>query len=518
MSILNVENLSHGFGDRAIFNNVSFRLLKGEHIGLIGANGEGKSTFMNIITGKLQPDEGKVEWSKKVRVGYLDQHTVLQKGMTVREVLTSAFDFLLEMDKELSEIYEKMGDADTEQLQALMDEAGTLQDLMTMHDFYMIDAKVEEVGRALGLADIGLDKDVSELSGGQRTKVLLGKLLLEKPDILLLDEPTNYLDKEHIEWLKRYLNEYENAFILISHDIPFLNSVVNLIYHMDNQELNRYVGDYDKFQEVYAMKKAQLEAAYNKQQKEIADLKDFVARNKARVATRNMAMSRQKKLDKMDVIELAAEKPKPEFQFKEARTPGRYIFKTQDLIIGYEEPLSSPLNLEMERGQKIVLTGANGIGKTTLLKSILGLIPPLSGSVEQGDYLEIGYFEQEMDQNISTTCIEEIWKEFPSYTQYEVRSALAKCGLTTKHIESLVKVLSGGEQAKVRLCKLINKASNVLVLDEPTNHLDVDAKDELKRALKAYKGSILMVCHEPEFYEGLATDVWDCTKWTTRTV
>lgn len=518
MSILNVENLSHGFGDRAIFNNVSFRLLKGEHIGLIGANGEGKSTFMNIITGKLQPDEGKVEWSKKVRVGYLDQHTVLQKGMTIRQVLTSAFDFLLEMDRELSEIYEKMGEADSEQLQTLMDEAGTLQDLMTMHDFYMIDAKVEEVGRALGLADIGLDRDVSELSGGQRTKVLLGKLLLEKPDILLLDEPTNYLDKEHIEWLKRYLNDYENAFILISHDIPFLNSVVNLIYHMDNQELNRYVGDYDKFQEVYAMKKAQLEAAYNRQQKEIADLKDFVARNKARVSTRNMAMSRQKKLDKMDVIELASQKPKPEFLFKEARTPGRYIFRTKDLVIGYDEPLSSPLNLEMERGEKIVLTGANGIGKTTLLKSILGLTSPLSGSVEQGDYLEIGYFEQEMDQNISTTCIEEIWKEFPAYTQYEVRSALAKCGLTTKHIESLVKVLSGGEQAKVRLCKLLNKASNVLVLDEPTNHLDVEAKAELKRALQAYKGSILMVCHEPEFYEGLATDVWDCTRWTTRTV
>ena len=287
---------------------------------------------------------------------------------------------------------------------------------------------------------------------------------------------------------------------------------------MDNQELNRYPGDYDKFQEVYAMKKSQLEAAYNKQQKEIADLKDFVARNKARVATRNMAMSRQKKLDKMDVIELASEKPKPEFHFKEARTPSRYIFETKDLVIGYEEPLSSPLNIRMERGQKIVLTGANGIGKTTLLKSILGLIPPLSGSAELGDYLEIGYFEQEMDRNVSTTCIEEIWKDFPSFTQYEVRSALAKCGLTTKHIESRVRVLSGGEQAKVRLCKLINKETNILLLDEPTNHLDVDAKEELKRALIAYKGGILMVCHEPEFYDGLATDVWDCTKWTTRLV
>ena len=516
MSILNVEHLTHGFGDRAIFNDVSFRLLKGEHIGLIGANGEGKSTFMNIITGKLVPDEGKIEWAKNVRVGYLDQHTVLKPGMTIRDVLASAFDFLFELETQMNIICEKMGDASENELEAYMDELGTIQDLLTVHDFYLIDSKVEEVGRALGLSDIGLDKEVTELSGGQRTKVLLGKLLLEKPDILLLDEPTNYLDAEHIEWLKRYLTDYENAFILISHDIPFLNSVINLIYHMDNQELNRYVGDYDKFQEVYAMKKAQLEAAYNRQQKEISDLKDFVARNKARVATRNMAMSRQKKLDKMEVIELAGEKPKPEFRFKEARTPGRYIFQTKNLVIGYDEPLSTPLNLEMERGEKIALIGSNGIGKTTLLKSILGLIPALSGSVELDPYLHVGYFEQEMAGGIETTCLEEIWQEFPGFTQYEVRSALAKCGLTTKHIESRVKVLSGGEQAKVRLCKLINRESNVLLLDEPTNHLDVDAKDELNRALKAYKGSILMVCHEPEFYESWATRVLDCSQWTTK--
>ena len=518
MSILNVEHLSHGFGNRAIFEDVSFRLLKGEHIGLVGANGEGKSTFMNIITGKLMPDEGKIEWAKNVKVGYLDQHAVLTKGMTIGSVLRSAFEPLFDMEARMNEICDKMADADEKQMEDYMEELGVIQDLLTNRDFYLIDSKVEEVARALGLLDLGLEKDVTDLSGGQRTKALLGKLLLEKPDILLLDEPTNYLDVEHITWLKRYLQEYENAFILISHDIPFLNSVINLIYHMDNLKLTRYVGDYDKFQEVYAMKKAQLEAAYNRQQKEIADLKDFVARNKARVATRNMAMSRQKKLDKMDVIELAAEKPKPEFNFKTARTPGRYIFTTQDLVIGYEEPLSSPLNLEMERGSKIVLTGANGIGKTTLLKSILGLIQPLSGSVEQGDYLEIGYFEQEMPPDIETTCLEEIWQEFPGFTQYEARSALAKCGLTTNHIESKVKVLSGGEQAKVRLCKLINRPSNILVLDEPTNHLDVMAKDELKRALMDYKGSILMVCHEPEFYDGIATDVWDCTKWTTRLV
>ena len=516
MSILNVEHLTHGFGDRAIFNDVSFRLLKGEHIGLVGANGEGKSTFLNIVTGKLMPDEGKIEWAKNVRVGYLDQHTVLKEGMTIRDVLKSAFSYLFELEEKMNQICDSLGSASEEEMMDMMDELGTIQDTLTMHDFYVIDAKVEEVARALGLLDIGLERDVTDLSGGQRTKVLLGKLLLEKPDILLLDEPTNYLDEEHIAWLKRYLMDYENAFVLISHDIPFLNEVINLVYHMENQELNRYVGDYDHFQEVYAVKKSQLEAAYRRQQQEISELKDFVARNKARVSTRNMAMSRQKKLDKMDVIELAAERPKPEFHFKQGRTPGKYIFETKDLVIGYNEPLSKPLSLSMERGHKIALVGANGIGKTTLLKSILGLIPSLKGSCELGDNLQIGYFEQEVKGDNKTTCIDEIWAEFPSYTQYEVRSALAKCGLTTKHIESRIMVLSGGEQAKVRLCKLLNRPTNVLLLDEPTNHLDVAAKEELKRALKEYKGSVLMVCHEPEFYEGLATQVWDLSQWTTK--
>ena len=518
MSILNVEHLTHGFGDRAIFADVSFRLLKGEHIGLVGANGEGKSTFLNIVTGKLMPDEGKIEWAKNVRVGYLDQHTVLEKGMTIRDVLKSAFSYLFELEERMNAICDSLGETSPEEMDTMMEELGTIQDTLTLHDFYIIDAKVEEVAKALGLLDIGLERDVTDLSGGQRTKVLLAKLLLEKPDILLLDEPTNYLDEEHIAWLKRYLIDYENAFILISHDVPFLNDVINIIYHMENQELNRYVGDYHHFEEVYAVKKAQLEAAYRRQQQEISELKDFVARNKARVSTRNMAMSRQKKLDKMDVIELAAERPKPEFKFRYGRTPGRYIFETKDLVIGYDEPLSKPLSLSMERGQKIALVGANGIGKTTLLKSILGLIPAISGTCELGENLQIGYFEQEVKGDNRTTCIEEIWQEFPSFTQYEVRSALAKCGLTTKHIESQVRVLSGGEQAKVRLCKLVNRDTNILLLDEPTNHLDVDAKDSLKKALLDYRGSVLLICHEPEFYQDVVHAVWDCSKWTTKQI
>lgn len=516
MSILTVKNVNHGFGDRMILDDVSFRLLKGEHVGFIGANGEGKSTFMNIITGKLIPDEGKIEWSNRVRVGYMDQHAQLQKGQTIREVLRSAFSYLFELEQETFKIGEKLGECEPDEMEKLLDDMGTIQEILDHSGFYTIDVKIEEIAGGLGLKDIGLDRDVDDLSGGQRTKVLLAKLLLENPDIMLLDEPTNYLDEEHIEWLKRFLQNYENAFILISHDIPFLNSVINLIYHIENGKLTRYVGDYDNFQKIYEQNRRQLEAAYERQQQEIDKLEDFIARNKARVATTNMAKSRQKVLDKMEKIELPKDKIKPEFVFKESRAAGKIIFETKDLVIGYNSPLTKPLNVQMERGQKIALVGANGLGKSTLLKSLLGLIPSISGEVIRGDYQELGYFEQEMKEGNTNTCIQEVWNEFPSYTQYEVRSALAKCGLTTKHIESKVMVLSGGEQAKVRLCKIINRPSNILVLDEPTNHLDVDAKDELKRALQAYKGSILLVCHEPEFYRDVVTEIWNCEDWSTK--
>lgn len=439
---------------------------------------------------------------------------MLESGQTVRDVLRTAFDELFKTENRINEIYASMAD-DKADIAVLMEEVGELQDRLESRDFYTLDAKIDEVARALGVMDFGMESDVTSLSGGQRTKVLLAKLLLEKPDILLLDEPTNHLDAEHIEWLKRYLQHYENAFVLISHDISFLNDVINIVYHVENQSLVRYTGDYYQFQAVYEMKQSQLEAAYERQQKEIANLQDFVNRNKARVATRNMAMSRQKKLDKMDIIELQAEKPKPNFEFKQARTPSRFIFQTKNLVIGYDYPLTKePLNITFERNQKIAIVGANGIGKSTLLKSLLGVIEPLEGHIVTGDFLEVGYFEQEVTGVNRQTPLEVVWDAFPALNQAEVRAALARCGLTSKHIESQIQVLSGGEQAKVRFCLLMNRENNVLILDEPTNHLDIDAKNELKRALKAYKGSILMVCHEPDFYNGWVTDTWDFSKLT----
>ncbi|MFR8869701.1 ABC-F family ATP-binding cassette domain-containing protein [Paraclostridium sordellii] len=516
--MLVVENVSHGFGARTILENVSFRLRKGEHIALVGANGEGKSTFLNIITKKLMPDAGNIKWSSRVTVGYLDQHTVLTKGKTIKEVLRDAFKPMFDLEQEMIGMYDKMGEADEAEMTKLMDSTAEIQTILENSGFYMIDAKIQEIANGLGLGEIGLDKDVTDLSGGQRTKVLLTKLLLENPTILILDEPTNYLDVEHIEWLTRYLQEYENSFILVSHDIPFINDTCNVIYHMENGELNRYKGNYDEFERLRDIKKRQEDQAYEKQVEERKKLEDFVARNKARVATRGMANSRQKKLDKMEILERPKEKIKPTFSFMEGRASSRFVFTTEDLVLGYNEALTKPLNFTLERNQKIALRGMNGIGKSTLLKTLLGIIKPFDGKVELGDYLEVGYFEQESSRENSNTPMDEIWAEYPGLTNFEVRQALSKCGISNEHITSQMRVLSGGEAAKVRLCKLMLKKINFLVLDEPTNHLDVEAKDELKKAIKEFKGTVLLVSHEPDFYMDIVDDVWNIEDFTTKIV
>ena len=516
--MLVVENVSHGFGARTILENVSFRLRKGEHIALVGANGEGKSSFLNIITKKLMPDAGDIKWSSRATVGYLDQHTVLSKGNTIRDILRDAFKPMFDLEQEMILMYDQMGEADEDQMTKLLEETAEIQTILENSGFYMIDAKIQEVANGLGLGEIGLDRDVTDLSGGQRTKVLLTKLLLENPTILILDEPTNYLDEDHINWLTRYLQDYENSFILVSHDIDFINNTCNVIYHMENGELNRYKGNYDEFVRLNEIKKRQEENAYEKQVEERKRLEDFVARNKARVATRGMANSRQKILDKMEVLERPKEKIKPTFGFKEARAASKIIFETNDLVLGYDEALTKPLNFQLERNKKIALKGMNGVGKSTLLKTLLGMVKPFDGSVELGDYLELGYFEQESSRENYNTPMEEVWSEFPGLSNFEVRQHLAKCGLTNEHITSQMRVLSGGEAAKVRLCKVMLKDINFLVLDEPTNHLDVEAKDELKKAIKEFKGTVLLVCHEPEFYIDIVDDVWNIEDFTTKIV
>jgi ATPase subunit of ABC transporter with duplicated ATPase domains len=373
------------------------------------------------------------------------------------------------------------------------------------------------MAQGLGLSAIGLDRDVASLSGGQRTKVLLAKLLLEKPTVLLLDEPTNYLDVEHIDWLKNYLKDYPYAFLLISHDTDFMNDVVNVIYHLEFTKLTRYSANYEKFLAMAEMNKSQHLDAYEKQKDFIKQQEDFIQRNKARASTSGRAKSREKQLDRIERIDRPESAMKPTFVFKEARASGKVVFEAENMEIGYSSALLPKMNVTIERGDKIAIVGCNGVGKSTLLKTIIGKIEPFSGKSFRGDYLFPAYFEQEVKAG-NITPIDDVWNEFSHMTQNEVRGALARCGLKNDHITRPLNKLSGGEQAKVRMCKLLMRESNWILFDEPTNHLDVAAKEELQRALIEYKGTVLLVCHEPEFYQGWVTKVWDVEEWSNQTV
>lgn len=512
MSILNVENLSHGFGDKTLFRNISFRLSKGEHIGLIGANGAGKTTFFNFLTGDLLPDEGDIQWSSGTRVASLDQHARLKAGHSIRETLREAFMELYEIEQRLMDVSHRLAQTDGEEMEKLLRIIGNLQDTLEKENFYGIDSRIDGVADGLGLRDLGMDRPVDELSGGQRTKVLLAKLLLESPDILLLDEPTNYLDKEHVEWLTDYLRTYPGSLILISHDTHFLNEVVNIIYHVEFTRMKRYPGNYKKFMELHDQQRNEYILQYTRQQDEINRMEDFIRKNIARASTSGQAKSRRKQLGKIERMEKPQTIAKPSFFFTAAREPGRLIFESLELEIGYSLPLFPKMDLRVEKGEKIAITGFNGIGKTTLLKTIMGMLPALGGVLEYGEALFPAYFEQEGSVSRDQTAMEVIWEAFPQMAQGDIRKALARCGLKQEHILKPMRTLSGGEQSKVRLCRLMLSPTNWLLLDEPTNHLDMDAKASLKECLAEYPGTILLVSHEESFYRSWVTGVWNLEK------
>lgn len=515
MSILNVENLSFSFGDEILFKNISFRLLKEEHIGLVGVNGCGKTTFLNILTGKLIPDKGKITRPSSISIGYLDQHTELGEGLTIREVLKSAFHKLYIIEKEMISIGDNLSRCSEGETKQLLKKFEDLQNTLVAKDFYNINKQIDYVANGLGLDVLGMDTPVENLSGGQRTKVKLAKLLLEKSDLLLLDEPTNYLDKEHVDWLGRYLENYPNSFIVISHDVEFLNRITNVIYHIEFACMKRYPGNYDNFLKLKEKNRELYIKQYNNQQKEIRKLEEFISKNIARASTSKLAKSRRKKLNKMNKLEKPKELKKPSFSFNTARCSSDLVFRCSGMDIGYTYPILKNIDLTLNRREKIAITGCNGVGKSTLLKTILGKLSPLNGQIKLGQFLYPAYFEQEVKVK-DMTPLQEVWNEFPKMSEKEIRQVLARCGLTEKHIRQKMFKLSGGEQSKVRLCKLMLKPSNWLLLDEPTNHLDVHAKEALKEELKSYTGTILIVSHEKEFYEDWVTDVWNMEKYSNK--
>lgn len=509
MSIVTVDNVTHYFGDKLILNNIEFRLLNKERVGLIGPNGSGKSTLLQLLAGTLLPDKGFIQWQPNVQVGYLEQQIVLTAGLSIRNYLRSAFQHLYDMEAEMLQLSIKMAVSESEELEKSLNRFASIQETLDHHEFYFIDSKIEEIAFGLGIHLYGLDKDVSELSGGQRTKLLLAKLLLKEPDVLLLDEPTNYLDFEHINWLKNYLKNYKNTLILISHDTEFLNEVVNVIYHLEYKHLTRYIGNYQKFVETYEFRKQQLLLAYDRQQQEIDKLETYIQKNKVRASTSKQAKSREKKLMKIDRIVKPDNPPKPKFAFNVSDQPASLIVEAMELEVGYEKPLLPTFNFKLKRGEKVAITGHNGIGKSTMLKTIIGELSPFHGNITVGQNVMPAYFAQEWNTKSDVTPLEYIWSKHERMTQKEVRQALARSGLKSDHIFQSLKSLSGGEQTKVRLCQLILEKSNWLILDEPTNHLDLQSKEALSIALQSYEGTVLLVSHEPEFYKDWVTDVWN---------
>lgn len=506
MSIVEATDISHSFGDKKIFSHTSLSLFKGDKMGLTGLNGAGKSTLINILAGIIIPDGGYVRWNPRVRMGYLDQQAKINGELSVRQYLKGAFEYLYKTDRRLQEINNQIAAcADTAALEPLLSEAGSCQNLLEINNFYALDSEIDKVAAGLGITAFGLDTPVKHLSGGQRAKVMLAKLLLENPDALLLDEPTNFLDRSHIEWLAKFLAAFKGSFILVSHDYGFLNRVVNCICHLEFFTVTRYNGSFESFMKQRELRAEEYVKNYNHQQKEIAKLEDYISRNLYRASTTAMAQSRRKKLEKMEKLDKPQQAPKPAFTFKYKSIPPKVMLRVKDLEVGYDQPLLPKFSLHLKTGEKLSVSGFNGIGKTTFLKTIAGLLPKLSGSYKFDENVVIGYYEQENRWEApSRTALDEIKEYFPRLNDKEARAALARCGLRREQALQSLSTLSGGEQAKVKICKLTLTPCNLLMLDEPTNHLDQNAILQLKKAVADFPGAAIFVSHSKDFCAELA--------------
>ena len=514
MSVLEVKELCHTFGNAPLFKNTEMELFGGDKMGLTGLNGAGKSTFINMLTGKLLPDKGQIKINQRLRLGYIDQQLSIDSALSVREFLrtafTEAYDAAAKMEKAFAEIAACQDEA---HIAKLNEQCGEWQQILDRDGFYGLEAKIEKTAAGLGLLAIGLDRHAAKLSGGQRAKVMLARLLLEEPDVMLLDEPTNFLDAEHIEWLVKYLNSFKGTYMIVSHDYKFLTRVTNCICDIEQGKITRYGGDYETFAKLKEERRVAYVKDYESQQKQIVKLQDYIDRNLARASTSKMAKSRRKELERMDVLDKPSDNPEPTFSFRYQPITGREVLSTKALAVGYDFALLPPINLRLTLGEKIAVTGFNGIGKTTFLKTVCKLIPAISGQFNYHPKATVGYYAQESAWDLAEWSAFKYVKEwYPTVPDVEIRRALASCGLSAKLINKPVSQLSGGEQAKIKLCHVIFKPYTLLILDEPTNHLDVKCIARLKKAIADFEGSVIFVSHDKNFIAEVADRVVDFEK------
>ncbi|MDX9692355.1 MAG: ABC-F family ATP-binding cassette domain-containing protein [Acholeplasmataceae bacterium] len=501
MSILEVENISFSYSGENLYQKASMRLFEGEHAVLVGPNGTGKSTLLKILDKQLSPDDGKMSWVPNKKLGYLDQYAKIDPKLKVKTYLYEVFLPLFEKEKEMERLYESLVHADEKDHDRILHWASDIGDMLIEKDFYSLKSKIGNIIHGLGLSMDILEEPIKHLSGGMRAKIILGKLLLEESDILLLDEPTNFLDVRHIEWLTKFLIAYPKAYIVVSHDEGFLHDIAQTVFALENGQITRYKGDYDFYLTEREQRLEHQEKAFITQQKFIQKTEDFIQKNIVRASTTKRAQSRRKMLAKIERVVKPTQSKTYHFHFPLSSTTGKDVLVTKDLEIGYNEPLLDPLSIAILKQEKVAITGKNGIGKSTLIKTLLDVIPKIRGEFKWIDTAKIAYFEQDSKFDAGLTPFMVIHHKYPHFTKKEVMALLGNHGITFDMATRDINSLSGGEQTKVRLALLRHQKGNVLILDEPTNHLDVNAKEALKEALIEYQGTLIIVSHEKDFYE-----------------
>ena len=520
MILLQLNNVARHFGDITLYDDVNFSIQSQDRIALVGRNGTGKSTLIKQIIGQEPLSGGTITKQRGIKIGYLEQHVALNSDRTIWEEMLSIFDDSIALREEAMRAAERLAQLsdqwDSPAYKQALADYDRLQEKMQHRNVYSIESDIRMVLHGFRFYEEDYDRPINSLSGGQQTRLALARTLLMDYDLLILDEPTNHLDMETLNWLEGFLSNYRGALLIVSHDRYFLNRVTRTVVELRHHTSHLYKGNYDFYLKEKALRLSQEMKQYEAQQEEIAKLEDFIARNIVRASTTKRAQSRRKKLEKMTRIEKPLQDDKaPRIQFSAARESGERVIDAEDLAIGYnaeETPVATDLNLELKRQDAVAIVGPNGIGKSTLIKTLIGRIAALAGTINIGTKVDIGYYDQNVNQlNPNLTVLETLWQAHDTVDEWKIRSILGSFLFTGETVEKKVAMLSGGEKARLSLALLASDHDNTLLLDEPTNHLDIDSKEILEEALIDYDGTLLFVSHDRYFINRIATQILEIT-------